>query len=135
MFDAKDRASAGYRRIEVLTGPGRRHQWSAGRTAGSGETIGDGAGNLDAGCTGQDVPARRCGEGDGLHAKALEHVQPVRGRWQDLPQQQRSGTSPARCSPGPKAWLFCGSNRGGERAVAMSSKHLSEFGENNPNLA
>ena len=29
MFDAKDSASAGYRRIEVLTGPGRRRRWSA----------------------------------------------------------------------------------------------------------
>ena len=29
MFDANDSASAGYRRIEVLTGPGRRRRWSA----------------------------------------------------------------------------------------------------------
>ena len=28
MFDVKDSASAGYRRIEVLTGPGRRRRWS-----------------------------------------------------------------------------------------------------------
>ena len=28
MFDIKDSASAGYRRIEVLTGPGRRRRWS-----------------------------------------------------------------------------------------------------------
>lgn len=29
MFDVKDSASTGYRRIEVLTGPGRRRRWSA----------------------------------------------------------------------------------------------------------
>src|SRR3978361_1398398 len=28
MFDVKDSASGGYRRIEVLTGPGRRRRWS-----------------------------------------------------------------------------------------------------------
>ena len=28
MFDVKDSASTGYRRIEVLTGPGRRRRWS-----------------------------------------------------------------------------------------------------------
>ena len=28
MFDVKANASAGYRRIEVLTGPGRRRRWS-----------------------------------------------------------------------------------------------------------
>ena len=28
MFDVKDDAKASYRRIEVLTGPGRRRQWS-----------------------------------------------------------------------------------------------------------
>ena len=29
MFDVKDDARAGYRRVEVLTGPGRRRRWSA----------------------------------------------------------------------------------------------------------
>jgi len=29
MFDANDVAKAGFRRIEVLTGPGRRRRWSA----------------------------------------------------------------------------------------------------------
>ncbi len=29
MFDLNDDARAGYRRIEVLTGPGRRRRWSA----------------------------------------------------------------------------------------------------------
>jgi transposase len=29
MFDADDVAKAGFRRIEVLTGPGRRRRWSA----------------------------------------------------------------------------------------------------------
>ena len=29
MFDGKDDAKAGYRRVEVLTGPGRRRRWSA----------------------------------------------------------------------------------------------------------
>lgn len=29
MFDVKDDAKGGYRRIEVLTGPGRRRRWSA----------------------------------------------------------------------------------------------------------
>lgn len=29
MFDAKDGGSTGYRRIEVVTGPGRRRRWSA----------------------------------------------------------------------------------------------------------
>ncbi len=29
MFDVNDDAKAGYRRIEVLTGPGRRRRWSA----------------------------------------------------------------------------------------------------------
>ena len=28
MFDGKDDAKAGYRRVEVLTGPGRRRRWS-----------------------------------------------------------------------------------------------------------
>ena len=28
MFDVKDDAKAGFRRVEVLTGPGRRRQWS-----------------------------------------------------------------------------------------------------------
>ncbi len=28
MFDVKDDAKGGYRRVEVLTGPGRRRQWS-----------------------------------------------------------------------------------------------------------
>ena len=28
MFDVKDDARAGFRRVEVLTGPGRRRQWS-----------------------------------------------------------------------------------------------------------
>jgi transposase len=29
MFDVNDDAKAGFRRVEVLTGPGRRRQWSA----------------------------------------------------------------------------------------------------------
>jgi transposase len=29
MFDVNDDAKAGYRRVEVLTGPGRRRRWSA----------------------------------------------------------------------------------------------------------
>ena len=29
MFDVKDSATAGYRRVEVLTGPGRRRRWTA----------------------------------------------------------------------------------------------------------
>ena len=29
MFDGKDDLKAGYRRVEVLTGPGRRRRWSA----------------------------------------------------------------------------------------------------------
>ena len=29
MFDVNDGAKAGYRRVEVLTGPGRRRRWSA----------------------------------------------------------------------------------------------------------
>src|SRR5215217_3686400 len=29
MYDANDDAKAGFRRIEVLTGPGRRRRWSA----------------------------------------------------------------------------------------------------------
>ncbi len=33
MFDVKDDAKAGYRRVEVLTGPGRRRRWSAAEKA------------------------------------------------------------------------------------------------------
>jgi transposase len=33
MFDANDDAKGGYRRIEVLTGPGRRRRWSAAEKA------------------------------------------------------------------------------------------------------
>jgi transposase len=33
MFAAKDDAKAGYRRVEVLTGPGRRRRWSAAEKA------------------------------------------------------------------------------------------------------
>jgi transposase len=29
MFDVKDDAKGGFRRVEVLTGPGRRRRWSA----------------------------------------------------------------------------------------------------------
>ena len=29
MFDVSDDAKGGYRRVEILTGPGRRRRWSA----------------------------------------------------------------------------------------------------------
>ena len=42
------------------------------------------------------------------------------GRWQDLPQQQRRRARAAGCIPlGRKAWLFCGSDRGGQRAAII----------------
>ena len=33
LFDVNDEAKGGYRRVEILTGPGRRRRWSAGEKA------------------------------------------------------------------------------------------------------
>src|SRR5215212_5025441 len=44
MYDANDVAKAGFRRIEVLTGPGRRRRWSAAEKARAvAETLAPGA--------------------------------------------------------------------------------------------
>jgi transposase len=78
MFDASDDAKGGYRRIEVLTGPGRRRRWSAAEKARIvAESLAPGA----------------C-------------VSEVARRWQILPQQVFGWRRSVRCStttPSPAA--------------------------------
>ena len=56
-----------------------------------------------------------------LPTQALSGVHAVPRRWPDLHQQQRRRTRSAQHRRGPKSWLFCGSNRGGQRVQHIDS--------------
>ena len=67
----------------------------------------------------QALASQRRRQGDGLHAEALGRLHPLPRRRPHLPHQQCRRTGAARCRPRPQAGLFCGSDRGGERAAAI----------------
>lgn len=54
-------------------------------------------------------------------AAALGRVHALPHRRSDLPDQQRRRTGAVLCASRPKAWLFCGSDRGGLRAAIVYS--------------
>jgi hypothetical protein len=58
---------------------------------------------------------------DGLHAEALGHVQPVPRRRTLCLSNSAAERALRGVALGRKAWLFAGSDRGGDRAAAMYS--------------
>ena len=103
MFDVSDDAKGEFRRVEVLTGPVRRRRWSADEKARIvAETLTPGARVSE---VARRWPAFRRFLDDGricLTNNAAERA--LRG-----------------IALGRKAWLFAGSDRGGERAASMYS--------------
>ena len=74
---------------------------------------------MDADRAGQAVAAcRRC-EGHGLHAEALGRLHTLPRRRPDLSDNNAAERALRGIALGRKAWLFAGSDRGGERAALM----------------
>ena len=74
---------------------------------------------LDAHRAPQAVAPCRGRQGDGLHAEALARLHPLPRGWEDLPINNAAERALRGVALGRKAWLFCGSDRGGLRAAVM----------------
>jgi hypothetical protein len=78
---------------------------------------------LDVHDKGKTITSCRRRPRDGLHAEAMGELQPLPDGRPHLSKQQFCGTdaSSRRVAIGREAWLFAGSDRGGERVAAMYS--------------
>jgi IS66 C-terminal element len=74
---------------------------------------------MDARRTRPAVAPRRHRPGDRLYADPLAGLHPLSRRRPHLPEQQRRRTRITWNCLGRRAWLFAGSDRGGERAAAI----------------
>ena len=79
------------------------------------------SGSLDAHRARQALASRRRRQGDGLHAQALGRLHPLPRRRPHLSHNNAAERALRCVALGRRHWLFCGSDRGGERAAAMYS--------------